>query len=123
MNFESRCADCAEMKKEKGIMVCAECFNQKCAEIDDCPLGITAETVAETAVVEKEFKNCAQAENKAPRKPRERKPNEDKRHLISMFKVLLEGLHCPVEVTNVERELTFEYNGTQYRITLAVPRK
>ena len=65
-------------------------------------------------------------------KPRERKPNEDKRFLIS---ALVWALTTDIEqagdnvnaddvvVTNPERQIDFTYNGTRYRIVLSAPRK
>lgn len=79
-------------------------------------------------------KKARQADRKANAKPRERKPDEDKRTLIDLFeKALINEVHygivdvASVNVQNVtilnpERELTFEYNGRKYRLTLAVPR-
>lgn len=79
-------------------------------------------------------KKARQADRKANAKPRERKPDEDKRFLIDyLIKALVNEVHCDltevvsvnaqgIEVTNPEREFTFEYNGRKYRLTLAVPR-
>lgn len=76
-------------------------------------------------------KKARQADRKANTKPRERKPDEDKRFLINHFVMALQNDNiCDVEsgvghninVTNPERELTFEYKGRKYRLTLAVPR-
>lgn len=79
-------------------------------------------------------KKARQAERKANAKPRVKKEDEDRRFLIDYFvKALINEVHYSltdvtcvnaqkVEVTNPERELTFEYNGKKYRLTLAVPR-
>lgn len=68
-------------------------------------------------------KKARQADRKASTKPRERKADEDKRFLIQhIVKSLSAEVDSPINVTNVERELTFEYNGKKYRLTLAVPR-
>lgn len=65
-------------------------------------------------------------------KPRERKPNEDKRFLIDALVWALttdieqEGDNVnanDVVVTNPERQIDFTYNGTRYRIVLSAPRK
>ena len=58
-------------------------------------------------------------------KPRERKPNETKRKLIQDLALTLH--HNPMvdswEITNQERQIDFECNGTKYRIVLSAPRK
>jgi hypothetical protein len=53
---------------------------------------------------------------------KKRKECPDKQHLVNLLAEAL-GTECQkIEVTNKERELTFEFNGTGYRLTLAVPR-
>ena len=76
-------------------------------------------------------KEMAQADRKketTPRK-RERKPDNDKRLLISVLHGFLhdflfasqDHLHC--EMTNPEREIEFTFKGNRYRLTLSKPRK
>ena len=53
---------------------------------------------------------------------KKRKECPDKQHLVNLLAEAL-GAECQkIEITNKERELTFEFNGTGYRLTLAVPR-
>ncbi len=53
---------------------------------------------------------------------KKRKECPDKQHLVNLLAEAL-GVECQnIEVTNKERELTFSFNGTGYRLTLAVPR-
>ena len=53
---------------------------------------------------------------------KKRKECPDKQHLVNLLAEAL-GTECQkIEVTNKERELIFEFNGTGYRLTLAVPR-
>lgn len=59
---------------------------------------------------------------------RERKPNEDKREIMEFLQkgitLLPEtGISTTIEVTNLERELTFTYKGNKYKVTLSAPRK
>lgn len=59
-------------------------------------------------------------------KPRERKPNEDKRELIASIEEMLTYSDIQAEsvtITNPERQIDFIYNGTRYRIVLSAPRK
>lgn len=53
---------------------------------------------------------------------KKRKECPDKQYLINLFAVLMKENGDKVEITNPERELTFEFNGVGYRLTLAVPR-
>ena len=53
---------------------------------------------------------------------KKRKECPDKQHLVNLLAEAL-GAECQkIEITNKERELTFEFNGICYRLTLAVPR-
>lgn len=53
---------------------------------------------------------------------KKRKECPDKQHLVNLLAEAL-GAECQkIEITNKERELTFEFNGIGYRLTLAVPR-
>lgn len=46
----------------------------------------------------------------------------DKQHLMNLLAEALSTECQNIEITNKERELTFQFNGTGYRLTLAVPR-
>ena len=67
-------------------------------------------------------------------KPRERKPNEEKRALIAAIASCLEDFHRNdeedlvshvdlVEIANVEREITFKIGENAYSLTLTLHRK
>ena len=80
------------------------------------------ELTAEQKAVVKEMTQADRKIETAPRK-RERKPNEDKRILISaLYDCLLDGAE-EVSVVNPEREIEFIFNGVKYRLTLSKPRK
>ena len=53
---------------------------------------------------------------------KKRKECPDKQHLVNLLAEALATECQNIEVTNKERELTFQFNGTGYRLTLAVPR-
>ena len=53
---------------------------------------------------------------------KKRKECPDKQHLVNLIAEALATECQNIEVTNKERELTFQFNGTGYRLTLAVPR-
>ena len=56
---------------------------------------------------------------------RERKADNDKRHLVAEFLDLLENADgvSNIETINPEREILFTYNEKKYKITLSAPRK
>lgn len=54
---------------------------------------------------------------------RKREPNEDKRAIMDLINNTLKDSCEDIMLVNVERELTFTYNGTAYKITLSAPRK
>ena len=61
-------------------------------------------------------------------KPRERKPNEEKRTILTwlddLFKTLsMDGMVSEVEIANVEREITFKIGENAYSLTLTLHRK
>lgn len=66
----------------------------------------------------KKARCVASADRKKPTAKREKKVDEDKRHLINHFTVGLEN----VNVINPEREFEFFYKGKKYKIVLSVPR-
>ena len=89
------------------------------------------ELTSEQKKVEKEMRQADRKKEKVPRK-RERKPDNDKRFLIDTFVWALttdeetNGDNANAEnviITNPEREIEFDYNGSHYRLTLAKPRK
>lgn len=54
---------------------------------------------------------------------RPKKENPDKRFLIENLRASLESVNCDnIEVTNIERELIFNFNNVKYKIVLSAPR-
>lgn len=86
------------------------------------------ELTPEQKAVAKEMAQADRKKETAPRK-RERKPDNDKRLLVSVLHGFLhdflfasqDHLHC--EMTNPEREIEFTFKGNLYRLTLSKPRK
>lgn len=72
--------------------------------------------------LEKGAKKARQADRKKTTTPpkRERKPDEDKRKLITSIISHLESTN--IEIVNPEREFLFMYNGKKYKIVLSCPR-
>ena len=83
---------------------------------------------AEQKAIVKEMTQADRKKESTPRK-RERKPDNDKRLLVSVLHGFLhdflfasqDHLHC--EMTNPEREIEFTFKGNLYRLTLSKPRK
>ena len=82
-----------------------------------------------SAELEQGAKKARRADRTDTPKPRERKPNEDKRFLL---RVLLNALashddegfgeEFQSETVNPEREFLFMYNGIKYKVVLSAPR-
>ena len=76
---------------------------------------------------EKVVKKMTQGDRKVEteKRKRERQPDEEKRHLIQVLDAALHYNPLVTEwnITNPEREISFRYNGTLYRLTLAKPRE
>lgn len=96
------------------------------ALIADDDADVSVELTAEQTKVAKEM---AQADRKKETTPRKRKPDADKRLLVSVLHGFLhdflfasqDHLHC--EIINPEREIQFEFRGALYKLTLSKPRK
>lgn len=62
--------------------------------------------------------------NPVAKAKRERKENEDKRFLLTVFaNAVRNEADKPLEIANPEREFSFEYNGQKYKVVLSCPRK
>ena len=77
-------------------------------------------------------KKARRADRTDTPKPRERKPNDDRRFLIGALVWAMTTdieqagdnvLATDVEIVNPEREFLFTYNGTKYKVVLSAPRK
>lgn len=54
---------------------------------------------------------------------KERKANNAKRELIDIIEKALSNLpNCETEVTNIEREIIFHFEGVKYKVVLSAPR-
>lgn len=85
---------------------------------------VSVELTAEQKKVVKKMSQGDRKKETAPRK-RERKPDDDKRHLMQVLEIAI-GHNSDVTefvFTNAEREATFRYKGELYRLTLAKPRE
>lgn len=60
-------------------------------------------------------------DNKKGKRGNTRKPDDDKRYLIDFVAKAIDSLN--IEVTNIEREIKFVYNGNDYSLVLTKHRK
>lgn len=95
---------------------------------DDIAIDKGAKLFSLTAEQEKEAKKARQADRKPTvynfdTSKRKRTENPNKRFLIQTFKEALQKVECTdVDVTNIEREIVFYYNGVKYKLVLSAPR-
>lgn len=55
---------------------------------------------------------------------REKKANDNKRHLISLLVETLQNNDCEIiKITNEEREFSFMFNDKRYKVVLSAPYK
>lgn len=101
---------------------------------DDEAIGRGAKLFELDPELEEGAKKARRAGRKTPTAPveRKRKANDDKRYLIdSLVWILTTDKHTNtgdlvqaenVRIINNEREFTFTYNGTKYKVVLSCPR-
>lgn len=94
-------------------------------ETDDMtPAQINKEMTPEQRKAQKSMTITTSEKKRGERKV-ERKPNDEKRWIISVIKTLFEGLEKlkNVSVSNPERQVDFAVGDTEYSITLTAHRK
>lgn len=125
---EKRCEDCPNRKVKNSIWICEECFDQKCNDIDECPLGYTYEDIAELEEKAKENRlNIGASAVGKERKPRAKKIDDDKVFLINL---ILNGISraesekiINLQATNLTKIIEFDYLGEHYKLDLIKQRK
>ena len=78
---------------------------------------------AEQKAVEKKMRQADRTPTVYNFNKRERKANEPKRELIELLREALSAVSTEIEVTNIERQIDFNYEGVKYRVVLSAPRK
>ena len=83
-----------------------------------------AEEMAKMEIGAKEIKNYAQSiEPRKERKPRERKPDEEKEKIISNLAKFLENSTENVKITNISKIIEFDIGENHYKLDLVRQRK
>lgn len=77
-----------------------------------------AEEVAEMEIKAKGIKRYEKAEEQKPRKPRERKVDEDKKELIMYLEEELHLFGASIKSVKNESEIAFSYKGEEYSVKL-----
>lgn len=99
---------------------------QEDEEVDKMSMKeVDSDLTAEQKQAIKKIKGGAKAVDAYGKKRKvERKADEDKRYLINAVKSALEIEDIQnLDVTNIERQIDFQYNGRRFRIVLSAPRK
>ncbi len=113
-------------EKVQEIMKLLDCDEQTAKQVlaDDEKIDKGEKLFEQTAEQKANSKRYRQGE----RKPytftkRERKADDDKRKLVELLASAV-GMVTQVEptVTNVERQIDFEFNGRKFRVVLSAPR-
>lgn len=123
--YEKRCADCAECKKVKGVLVCSDAWDKPINEIDECTLGIELEEIENLETKAKVYKGeNAKSESHKERKPREKKIDAEKVSIIAeIFGYLAENGYENVKITNESKIIEFDIGENHYKLDLVKARK
>lgn len=106
------------MTKEEALQVLADDHDIDKGKKKD--FDLSAEKIKET----RQYRQVDRTPTVYNFNKRERKPNEPKRELIEYLRKSVEDFGVDdLEVTNIERQLDFKWNGVRYRIVLSAPRK
>ena len=130
MDFKKRCADCACLIEKNGKWCCDECFGQPCAEIDDCPLGVSENTMTEIDEKMKGYKvdhGATAAERKKSDKPRTVKISDEKKELFQLILSNLTGNNVDfienVEVLKENKLIFVKIGEKNFKIDIIEQRK
>ena len=120
--YKIRCEDCPNLVKQGGKWLCAECFNQKCADIDDCPEGVTAEQVTEIQDAAAKVKIDTGAAKGKPREKSDKpkKLNPQKVELIALLTELLADKGFNATIVNPQKEIALLIDNNNYSISLTL---
>lgn len=120
--YKIRCEDCPNLVKQGGKWLCAECFNQKCADIDDCPEGVTAEQVTEIQDAAAKVKIDTGAAKGKPREKSDKpkKLNPQKVELIALLAELLTDKGFNANIVNPQKEIALLIDNNNYSISLTL---
>lgn len=128
MNYKTRCEDCDCLKKVGSEWLCTECFNQKCAEVDDCPLGIEAEDVEVLEEKAKTYKKENAKSEINPDKPQEKKTrtvkiSDEKQALFAEIVDFLRTTNKKYTILKENKLIQIEIGDKTFKIDLIQQKK
>lgn len=120
--YKIRCEDCPNLVRRGNTWTCAECFGQKCIDIDDCPEGVTAEQVEEIQNTAGRMKVDTGATKGKPREKSDRpkKLNPQKVELIALLAELLTDKGFNATIVNPQKEIALLIDSNNYSISLTL---
>lgn len=120
--YKIRCEDCPNLVKQGNTWTCAECFGQKCIDIDDCPEGVTAEQVTEIQDAAAKVKIDTGAAKGKPREKTDKpkKLNPQKVELIALLAELLTNKGFNATIVNPQKEIALLIDNNNYSISLTL---
>ncbi len=106
-------AELEKLEKKLGISrgEAIECW------LEDHDYTESEETVELTAKAKQNIKRYEKSDKKRKSPTRERKVDEEKKHLLSCVNILLEGMNIQTTVKN-EAEISFNYGDNSYTFKL-----
>lgn len=127
VNYKARCEDCSMMKKVGGDWLCVECFSQKCADVDDCPLGFVVEEIEELAEKAKTYKkeNAKSIPQSKTEEKRTRtvKISDEKQALFSELIDFFKERNYNYEVIKDNKLIQIKLNDKTFKLDLIQQKK
>lgn len=115
------------MEQVQEIMKLLDCDEETAKQVlaDDERIDKGEKLFEQTAEQKANSKKYRQGDRKKPivLTPRERKADAEKRQLIALLNATIEEIaDTSPKVTNIERQIDFEFKGRKFRIVLSAPR-
>lgn len=115
------------MEQVQEIMKLLGCDEETAKQVlaDDERIDKGEKLFEQTAEQKANSKKYRQGDRKKPivLTPRERKADAEKRQLIALLNATIEEIaDTPPKVTNIERQIDFEFKGRKFRVVLSAPR-
>lgn len=115
------------MEQVQEIMKLLGCDEETAKQVlaDDERIEKGEKLFEQTAEQKANSKKYRQGDRKKPivLTPRERKADTEKRQLIALLNATIEEIaDTSPKVTNIERQIDFEFKGRKFRVVLSAPR-
>ena len=115
------------MEQVQEIMKLLDCDEETAKQVlaDDERIDKGEKLFEQTTEQKANSKKYRQGDRKKPivLTPRERKADAEKRQLIALLNATIEEVaDTSPKVTNIERQIDFEFKGRKFRVVLSAPR-